>query len=54
MWGLSLAYQVSFESVLGELSSSRRAIVASSLGRAVGRVQGQTAIQIPHDAFSAK
>src|ERR1700678_293366 len=32
----------------------RRAMVASSFGRTVGRVNGQSAIQIPHDAASAK
>jgi len=32
----------------------RWAIVASSLGRTVGRVHGHTAMQIPQDAVSAK
>ena len=32
----------------------RRAMVASSFGRTVGRVNGHSAIQIPHDAASAK
>lgn len=32
----------------------RRAIVASNLGQTSGRVHGQVAMQIPHEAFSAK
>ena len=34
--------------------SIRRAIVDSSFGRTVGRVHGHSAMQIPHDAASAK
>ena len=37
---------------LGE--ASLRAMVERSFGRMSGRVHGQTAIQIPHDADSAK
>src|SRR3984885_15805182 len=32
----------------------RRAIVANSLGRTLGRVHGHSAMQIPHEADSAK
>src|ERR1700722_13194165 len=32
----------------------RRAMVASSFGRTLGLVHGHSAIQIPHDAVSAK
>ncbi len=37
-----------------EVRSRRRAMVSSSFGRTFGRVHGQTAMQIPHDANSVK
>jgi hypothetical protein len=36
------------------LRLNRRAMVANSLGRTLGRVHGHTAMQIPHEADSAK
>ena len=38
----------------GVASPSRRAMVVNSLGRASGRVQGHSAMQMPQDADSAK
>ena len=35
-------------------AASLRVIVDSRVGRTVGRVHGQTAMQMPHDAASAK